>query len=82
MSGRLKGFLQMTLVAVIAAGLFWLLSEHWRHASGFLVYAPFLLFLACPLMHLFMHHGHGHDHHDHVQKESEPPSRYGAGRGS
>jgi hypothetical protein len=20
---------------------------------------PFLLFLACPLMHLFMHHGHG-----------------------
>jgi hypothetical protein len=22
---------------------------------------PFLLLLACPLMHLFMHHGHG-DH--------------------
>jgi hypothetical protein len=20
---------------------------------------PFLIFLACPLMHLFMHHGHG-----------------------
>jgi hypothetical protein len=23
-------------------------------------YLPFLLLLACPLMHLFMHHGHGH----------------------
>jgi hypothetical protein len=23
---------------------------------------PFLVVLACPLMHLFMHHGHGHHH--------------------
>jgi hypothetical protein len=29
---------------------------------------PFFLFLSCPLMHLFMHHGHGghggHSDHD------------------
>jgi hypothetical protein len=24
---------------------------------------PYLLFLACPLMHLFMHHGHHHGAH-------------------
>ncbi|WP_281805781.1 DUF2933 domain-containing protein [Methylocystis echinoides] len=32
---------------------------HWRHILDAL---PFLVVLACPLMHLFMHHGHGHRH--------------------
>lgn len=44
---------------------FFVLREHWAHALGF---APYLLLMACPLMHLF--HGHGwhgsHRHHDHV----------------
>jgi hypothetical protein len=31
-------------------------SEHRAHFLGAL---PFLLLLACPLMHLFMHHGGG-----------------------
>ncbi|NKN01163.1 DUF2933 domain-containing protein [Rhizobium leguminosarum] len=39
-------------LGVIAA--FFLLREHWAHAFGL---APYLLLLACPLMHLF--HGHG-----------------------
>ena len=30
--------------------------EHWAHALGVL---PYLIILACPLMHLFMHGGHG-----------------------
>jgi hypothetical protein len=33
-------------------------TEHTAHVLGAL---PFLLFLSCPLMHLFMHHGHGGD---------------------
>lgn len=37
------------------AGYF-LLSEHRAH---FLGATPFLLLLACPLMHVFMHRGHG-----------------------
>lgn len=43
--------------AVIMLGLigaFFLLREHWSHVAG---YWPYLLLLACPLMHLF--HGHG-----------------------
>ena len=40
---------------------FYLLTEHTAHVFGAL---PFLLLAACPLMHLFMHHGHrGHRGH-------------------
>lgn len=47
---------------VLAA--FYLVAEHRAHLLGAL---PWLLLLACPLMHLFMHHGghrHGHGGHD------------------
>jgi hypothetical protein len=45
-----------------AVALFYLLTEHRAHLLGWL---PYVLFLACPLMHLFMHHGHGgHDESD------------------
>lgn len=48
------------MLAIIAA--FFLLREHWGHIAG---RWPYLLLLACPLMHLFMHGGHGHaGHHD------------------
>ena len=46
------------LVLAAAAGWF-LWEEHRAHLLGVL---PYLLLLACPLMHLFMHHGH-HRHH-------------------
>ena len=39
-----------------AVAAYFLLSEHRAHFLGAL---PYLLLLACPLMHLFMHHGHG-----------------------
>lgn len=46
----------------LAIAAFFLFSEHRAHALGAL---PFLLLLACPLMHLFMHRGHGGGHkHD------------------
>jgi len=41
----------------LAIGGFFLLTEHTPHVFGAL---PWLLIAACPLMHLFMHHGHGH----------------------
>lgn len=52
-----RGFLIMLGTAIAAGVAFYVLREHWAHALGF---APYLLFLACPLMHLFMHHGHKH----------------------
>lgn len=36
---------------------FFLITEHGAHLLGIL---PWLLLLACPLMHIF--HGHGHHH--------------------
>ena len=44
------------LVVFGAVAAYFLLSEHRAHFLGAL---PYLLLLACPLMHLFMHHGHG-----------------------
>lgn len=49
------------IVLTAVAGWF-LWAEHRAHLLGVL---PFLLLLACPLMHLFMHHGRhgGHGQH-------------------
>ncbi len=47
----------------VAGGIaaFFLLTQHRAHFFGAL---PYLLLLACPVMHMFMHHGHGkRDHH-------------------
>jgi hypothetical protein len=48
---------------------FLLFTEHRAHVLGIL---PYLFLLACPLMHLFMHHGHGgHGHHAHNHDTTE-----------
>ena len=44
------------LIAFLAIAAFYLLTEHTAHLFGAL---PYLLLLACPLLHLFMHRGHG-----------------------
>jgi len=49
--------------------LFYLLTEHQAHLFGAL---PFLLLLACPLMHLFMHHGHGRQTHRNTHSNEAP----------
>ena len=48
----------MALATVALITGFVLLREHWGHVLG---YWPYLLLLACPLMHLM--HGHGHGGH-------------------
>ena len=53
--------------------LYYLLTEHRTHFIGAL---PYLILLACPLMHLFMHHGHGHHHggHAHGDRDHAEPT--------
>ena len=53
MAGRRVAWLTC-LVFLVAAG-FYLWTEHRAHLYGVL---PYLLFLACPLMHLIMHRSH------------------------
>lgn len=46
-----------------------LFTEHRAHVLGIL---PFLFLLACPLMHIFMHHNHdGEGQHNHHHDSSE-----------
>jgi len=54
----------------IAMAAVLLAFEHRAHVLGIL---PWLFLLACPLMHLFMHHGRGgHEHHHGGPKDGGP----------
>ncbi len=53
----------------LAAAVLWLLLYHRAHVLEVL---PFLILLACPLMHLFGHgHGGGHSQHSHASKDEQ-----------
>jgi hypothetical protein len=62
----------LVLLAFLVVGGFFLLTEHTAHVFGVL---PYLLVLACPLMH-FLHGGHhrGKDH------DGTPPASDGGVR--
>jgi hypothetical protein len=58
---RSRSGIAFGVLAAVAAAF--LALEHRAHVLGAL---PYLLVLACPLMHLFHHRGHGqHRHRDH-----------------
>jgi hypothetical protein len=48
--------LPLVLIIILAIIALLLLTGHRAHMFGIL---PYLLLLACPLIHLFMHRGHG-----------------------
>lgn len=58
------------ILAAVAA--FYLLTEHRAHVLGAW---PFLIFLLCPLMHLFMHRGHSHQHGENTQLKAQAPTK-------
>ena len=62
-----KGFLTspagLVMIGFLAIAGVYLWMEHRAHLLGVVVWLPLL---ACPLMHLFMHHGHG-GHAEHGQ---------------
>ncbi len=56
---------KLALIGFLIVAGFFLFTEHRAHLFGFL---PFLLLLACPLLHLF--HG-GHGNHDSGSRNDE-----------
>ncbi len=61
---------------LIIAGYF-LITEHRAHLTGWLSsYGIWLLLLACPLLHLFMHGGHGgHGDGGHKSNDNDGSTR-------
>ena len=70
-----KGLAALGLIGAVS---YFLLIEHRDHAVPFL---PYLILLACPLMHVFMHGGHGHhgkksdSDHSHAEREEHDNAR-------
>jgi Protein of unknown function (DUF2933) len=65
-----RPWVKLGLLVFALIGAFFLIAEHRAHVLPWL---PWLLLAACPLMHVFMHHGHrdrgggdrsGHQHGD------------------
>jgi hypothetical protein len=62
-SGQKRSFFasraNIVLIGFLVLGGFYLIAEHRAHLWLALPWLPWLLLLACPLMHIFMHGGHG-----------------------
>lgn len=65
---------KIALCGLLAVAAFFLLTEHRAHVVSLL---PYILLLACPLMHLLHHGGHGshgsHEEHDDHEGHSNAP---------
>jgi hypothetical protein len=59
-----KAFLICVAFLVIGGILLW--TEHLAHAFGYL---PYLLLLACPLLHILMHAGYGDHSHGRADRD-------------
>ena len=70
--GAMKSKANIALIVFFVIGGFFLITEHRAHLVGWLSsYGIWLLLLACPLMHLFMHGGHGHGGHGSSEASNE-----------
>ncbi|MCI0407566.1 MAG: DUF2933 domain-containing protein [Acidobacteria bacterium] len=76
-SGWLRSPTGLALLGFLAIAAFFLFTEHRAHFFGIL---PYLLLLACPLLHLFMHGKHG-GHGDGRGDQTDRPHTRGHGHG-
>jgi hypothetical protein len=63
---------RVVLIGFLLVTGYFLLTEHRAHIIPFL---PYLLLAACPLMHVFMHHGHGRGQAPQTDKAKEQGDR-------
>ena len=58
---------------VLAGYLLW--AEHAAHLKLAIPFLPYLILLACPLLHIFMHGGHGHGRTSHQNAYHQAAAR-------
>jgi hypothetical protein len=61
---RWRSPLGIFMLVAGGVGVFYLLTEHFTHVTQAV---PYLILLACPLMHLFGHRHGGHGGHNHSE---------------
>jgi len=69
----MQGRATLVLIGFLAIIGLLLFTEHRAHVLGAL---PWLFVLACPLMHIFMHHGSEH-HSEHSDSGTAPKNSTG-----
>ncbi len=63
----------MLCTAIFLIALFVLIQDHAVHIGNYWIW---LILLACPLMHIFMHGSHNHTHSNkEKEKDDEPHER-------
>ena len=82
-AGAMKSKANMALIIFLLIGAYFLVTEHRAHLTRWVSYWwPYVLLLACPLIHLFMHGGHGPGGHgssdasNEITKEKEDGSHH------
>ncbi|MBI5621352.1 DUF2933 domain-containing protein [Candidatus Falkowbacteria bacterium] len=56
--GQRQAYRKWGLVMLSAVGIIYLLNRHQPHLNNYL---PYVILLACPLLHLLMHKNHNND---------------------
>lgn len=64
--------LNIALLGFVLIIGFFLVTEHWAHVYGYL---PYILLLACPLLHILGHGGHG-SHGDDTEEKPQSSSHH------
>lgn len=75
-SGFFSSRINIVLIGFLAIAGYFLVTEHRAHLFA---YWPWLLLLACPLLHVFMHRGHGgggDDGDSSDGRQNPPPHRH------
>lgn len=73
----------IAFIGFVAVAAFYLWTDHRVHVLAAVPLLPYLVFLACPLMHFFMHHGHGrHDVHRNKEAAQDKQSHDHETKGS
>lgn len=71
--GKIPAGIGWAVAGFLAIAAFFLLTEHRAHLLGAL---PWLLLLACPFLHFFMHGSHGSGHGGHAGQGARPPDSW------